>query len=113
MVDLEREAKEKLNLDVDSEDDPTTATVRFAFTDKAQTDARPGTTGFAAWSSGTWKGPPVEGGGEEGAWRRVAVTPLLGQAPLDLTEGVTWQAWSEVTLGTEVAVDRCGTVKVK
>lgn len=103
-VTLEREAKEKLELPIETLEDPTAYTVAFAFTDSATAD-RPG-----SFTAGVWKGPPT--GDASAGFTRVAVTPLIGDGALDLAVG-RWTAWSQVTAGVEIAIERCGQIRVR
>lgn len=109
LVKLQRESVEKLELPVTTEDDPTSATVQFAFTDTDSPDERPGGSGFGAWVGGIWTGNPT---GSQGAFQRTALTPLIGGAGLDLDVG-KWNVWSKITLGQEIAVDKCGQVQIQ
>jgi len=102
-VKLERESREKLHFDVDTEEDPTAYTVECAFTDKADAEARPTT-----WIPGSWDGDPT---GTAKGYTRVAVTPIIGDSPVDLAVG-KWQLWSRVTGGAEQAVERVDTVQI-
>jgi hypothetical protein len=110
-VPLERESEEKLEIDITTSEDSTSATIHFYFTDKADTSARPpAADAVGSWFAGAWKAPPTGG---PGAFVRVAITPLLGEPPHDLAQDKTWNVWSRVALGGEIAVDLCGQVKVK
>ena len=110
IVKLQRESVEKLELPIQTADDPATATVQFAFTDTDSPDDRPGGAGFSAWQSGTWDGAAT--GDVTSGFERIAVTPGVGASPFDLDVG-KWNAWSKVTLGSEVAVDKCGQVQIQ
>jgi hypothetical protein len=88
---------ESLEVDIETDADPTGAVPQFALAAKGA--VAPGT-----FSAGTWSTTYASG-------RTTARTPTLGSAgTLVIASGSNYDLWIKVTLGSEVAVWPVGTV---
>lgn len=76
MTTVQREAKSRLSVPIESVSDLTTATIAFAFPIRGE---RP-----ATWVAGAWLEDAVQVGGK---WIRTAATPRIGDTGLDLDPG--------------------------
>lgn len=100
-IAIPRESAEKLSCTITADIDPTSLTVRFAFT---RGDERPTT-----WTAGTWVGGAVVSGA--GRWTANALTPLIGAGALDLEVG-RYLVWVQLDGASEDPVIPAGELTI-
>lgn len=100
IVSIPRESVESVATTVTADVDPTTVTVRFAFTSGSD---RPST-----WTAGTWQGSAGQVGSR---YRATALSPLIGTGALDLTPG-TYSVWVQLDGASEDPVIPAGTLRI-
>jgi hypothetical protein len=103
-VNLERETDEKLEIPLDTSEDPGAYSIEFAITTYTNKEDRPGT-----WVAGTWDGAAAP---SSKGFTRVAVTPSFGST-WPIASGDDFALWSQLGAGAETVVERVGRVRVK
>lgn len=92
MIKVNREAKSRLSVMVESASDPSGATVAFAFPLRGQ---RPST-----WVAGSWFGAATQD--SDGVWRREAITPRIGDQVI--LAAARYRFYGQLTNGSDIDV---------